>query len=89
MVKMGILGQILAPGDTKGILKKMNDKVLGIETCKFEFGTIKTTITTYIMAFWTNIRKSPKREVLALKEPSGHTQGVSRSTDKQNYVASN
>ena len=42
------------------------------------------------MEFWTNIRKKHKKGCfLALKEPPGHTQELSWSTDKQNYVASN
>ena len=32
----------------------------------------KTTIKTYILTFWENIRKDPKRGVLALKVPEGH-----------------
>ena len=31
----------------------------------------KTTITTYIIKFWKNIRKAPKSGVLALKVPGG------------------
>ena len=47
-------------------------EVSGIGTCKFEFSTIKTPITTYKMAFSTNTRKSPQKGCfLALKVPRG------------------
>ena len=42
------------------------------------------------MTFWTNMKiaKNKKGRFLALKEPPGHTQELSRGTDKQNYIAS-
>ena len=49
--------------------ERMKDEISDIGTCKFEF--IKTTITTYIMVFWTNIRKSPKRGVFSPKRAPG------------------
>ena len=91
-MEMGILGYILAPGDAKHIPKKVNYKVSGIETCKFEFSTIKThhnNIHNGILEKHQN--KAHKRGVFSskLKEPPGHTKELSRSTDKQNFVASN
>ena len=48
--KMGILGAFLAiqvpPGTRTRFQKWVNSEVFGIGTCKFEFSTIKTPITT-------------------------------------------
>ena len=92
--KNGHFGGIFSPKSPQGTRntsqKRVNDKVLGIGICKFEVATIKTTIMTYIIVFWTNIRKTPRKGCfLALKEPPGHNQELSQSIDKQNYVASN
>ena len=57
----GFLGLFKPIGDTVSVPKKVNDGVSCNGKCKFEFNTIKTTIVTYIMTFWTNIRKSPKK----------------------------
>ena len=50
------LGLFKPIGDTASVPKKVNGDVSRNDICKFEFGTIKTTIVTYIMTFWTNIR---------------------------------
>ena len=80
-----------SPFPTKvGGLKRVNDTFTGIETCKFEFSTIKNhynDIHNDILD--KHQKKAHKGAFLALKEPPGHIQDLSRSTDEQNYVASN
>ena len=68
----GFLALFEAHRDALSDPKKVNDEVSCDGICKFEIGTIKTTIKTCIMKFWTNIKKSPQRGVLALKVPKGH-----------------
>ena len=74
--KMGILGAFLAlkvpPGTRTRFQKWVNGEVSGIGTCKFEFSTIKTPITTYKMDFLTIVRKSPQKGVFfSPKSPQG------------------
>ena len=74
--KMSIVGAFLAikvprgrEPDSKNLV---NGEVSGIGTYRFEFSTIKTSITAYKMAFLTIIRKSPQKGVfLALRVPRG------------------
>ena len=74
----------------KHIQKRVNGKVSGIGTYKFEFSTIKNDYNDiHNDILDKHQKKAPNGVVLALKEPPGHTQELSRSTDKQNYVASN
>ena len=68
----GILAIKVHQGTQTRFQKWVNGEVSGIGTCKFEFSTIKTPITTYKMVFLTIIRKSPQKGVfLALKVPRG------------------
>ena len=71
--------------------KWVNDEVSGIGTCKFEFSTIKKHYKDIHNGILDkHYKKSPQKGCfLALKEPPGHTQELSRSTDQQNYAATN
>ena len=91
---MGILGVFLALISPQGTWntsqQKVNDKVSCIGTYKFEFSTIKNHYNDIHNGILDKHQKKPQKGCfLALKEPPGHTQELSRSTDEQNYVASN
>ena len=87
---MGIWGHFSpkSPGGMRTRFQKwVNGEVSGIGTCKFEFSTIKTHITTYKMAFPTNIRKSPQKGCfLALKVPRGREPEFWQGQEQQFYV---
>ena len=86
----GIFGLFKAHRDAVSVPKKVNDKVSCDGIRKFEIGTMKTHYKDIHNDILEKHQKKPRKGVfLALKEPPGHTQELSRSTDKQNYVASN
>ena len=69
--------------------KSVNDKIPGIGTCKFEFATIKNHYNDIHNGILDKHQKKPQKGHFSPKRAPGHTQELSRSTDKQNYVASN
>ena len=67
----GFLGLFKPIGMLYPFQKKVNDEVSCDGICKFEIGTIKTTIKTYILTFWKTSEKAPKRGVFSTKSPRG------------------
>ena len=90
----GNFGGIFSPRIPQGATKKISK--MG-ERWSFRYWDLKNWIQHHKNNYKDirngildkHYKKPPKGDGLALKEPPGHTQELSSSTDQQNYVATN